>query len=423
MSISPIFWWGLRAAVAVAAVAFAATWPGDRPASPGVVYAATWEGDWVASTGHWVGTIKYSFDDTGDEAWTEAEKTVVREVTQEWEDLPDSNVDFDEVAAGGDVTLRWAEDNDRDGTAFRSSVAGRMTGGVGDNPPTGVDFHTDPSAGWYVDPDPTTDEAIPDGKWDFLSVAKHELGHVLGLKHTFGTVASMDTWSTGDRQRLTESDQEAAANLYLAALPEATPTPGVTVPKALTDEQLSAIAVAFIELFPLTGYELDETRTGVHSNDDWIAESLNVKEAPQFLEQHGRTTGHRTEYLSLSNPVYQIRISLSGFSTPDGAWGYLDNLAPFLEGGIGTSSTHEGMLQVIEPFTPSVALGDGSMGLTLGFSSQGTSYYQTYLAFTEGSLRTSVSLFTTPHPGDDVRSQGEELLVILRPIIVNTLEE
>ena len=113
---------------------------------------------------------------------------------------------------------------------------------------------------------------------------------------------------------------------------------------------------------------------------------------------------------------------MSAFGTTDGAWGYLDNLVPFWEGGIGTSSTHEGTLQVVKPFPPSVALGDGSIGVTLGFSSQGTSYYQTYLAFTEGSLRTSVSLFTTPPPGDDVRSQGEELIVILHPFVVNALE-
>ncbi|MCH7523102.1 MAG: hypothetical protein IH920_04960 [Chloroflexi bacterium] len=78
---------------------------------------------------------------------------------------------------------------------------------------------------------------------------------------------------------------------------------------------------------------------------------------------------------------------------------------------------------MVEPFTPGMMLGDGSVGVTLGFSDQGASYYQTYLAFTEGSLRTSVSLFTTPHPDDDVRNQAEELLIILRPIIVNALEE
>jgi hypothetical protein len=168
-----------------------------------------WQGNWDASTGHWVGTIRWSFDDGGQRAWTDAEKRVVREAIQEWEDLPDSNVRFDEVTDNPNVTFSWDEPPSGDG-----ETAGEMTGAQGDDPPTGAVFNPNPDAGWYVDADPTTDEPIPDGRWDLLSVAKHEIGHVLGFKHSFGTPEVMDTWGPDDRQHLTESDERAAAHLY-----------------------------------------------------------------------------------------------------------------------------------------------------------------------------------------------------------------
>ncbi len=206
--IRPILRWNLRVAIVLAALVLAVTWQGDRLPTSGVAHAATWEGNWDASTGHWVGDIKWKFD-VGGFHWTAAEKTVVRAAIAEWEALGDSSVNFEEVTEGADLSLTWD-----DFGADEGNTAGMMTGGENANAPTGVSFNQTATAGWYIDPDPTTDEAIPGGEWDLLSVAKHELGHAIGLKHTFGTISVMDSWTNGDRQHETEADAKAAAKLY-----------------------------------------------------------------------------------------------------------------------------------------------------------------------------------------------------------------
>ena len=207
--IRPAYWW-LVPAIFVARFSAAAY-------VTGVAYAADWEGNWESSTGKWVGTITYVFDDTGQRAWTEAEKKVVEEAIQEWEDLPDSDIDLEPVNATdeADIALKWDDPPSGDG-----ETAAEITGADGDDPPTGVNFNPKPDAGWYVDDDPTTDEPRPLVRWDLLSVAKHEIGHILGLKHVKDESASMDSWGPGDRQRLTESDQSAARNLYPILAPE-----------------------------------------------------------------------------------------------------------------------------------------------------------------------------------------------------------
>jgi hypothetical protein len=38
-------------------------------------------------------------------------------------------------------------------------------------------------AQWYFDPAPTASGSVPEGKADFVSVALHEIGHVLGFSN------------------------------------------------------------------------------------------------------------------------------------------------------------------------------------------------------------------------------------------------
>lgn len=231
---------GLLVLVAVAAAAsivlsYGAQQSGTR---------AQWTGDWDKSNGCYWGPIVVVFEgqpDGGSRDWTDAEKRVVLAAVSEWERILQELAKEGLYAACGKgatpglsesgswsseavrISFRWARGADRDGTRFRPGVAARMTGAVGGTRPTGVDFHDEAASGFYVDATPNEDgdDVWLPGHWDLLSVALHEIGHILGLKHPDTaelakkeTGSVMDTWLTGQRQRTTQFDKEALRALY-----------------------------------------------------------------------------------------------------------------------------------------------------------------------------------------------------------------
>src|SRR5258708_4737056 len=111
------------------------------------VQAATWSGNWESSLGHWSGTVTYNFDDSGYKAWTDAEKKVLREAIQEWNDLLKGTGVSLKEGTPADLRLYWDEN-------MEATTAGEMTGGDGTGAPTGVKFNPKPKAGIFVDPDP-----------------------------------------------------------------------------------------------------------------------------------------------------------------------------------------------------------------------------------------------------------------------------
>ncbi len=201
--------------------------------------SGTWHGRWLEK-GNWTGPISIRFDDSGESGWTQAQKNIVREAMKEWTDATNGVIQFTEVSYNANLNLKW--ENPPSNTPIHNYVHGmlygEMTGGIGDQAPHGIDFN--PNSPWYFDDDPYTDKSIPKDKVDFLSVAKHELGHSLGLHHAdSGTMHA--TINKGERHRLDEIDFQAAALNYAVSQPIAaktTPAPQVGLSTPVIDLNL-----------------------------------------------------------------------------------------------------------------------------------------------------------------------------------------
>jgi Ca2+-binding RTX toxin-like protein len=94
---------------------------------------------------------------------------------------------------GGNTLAQGGYSGQSTGTLFRNRIeASNFEPWVGN-----LSFDPSPNGGvindWFFDQTPTTSTDIPTGKWDFLSVAIHELGHALGI----GTAPISDQQGNG----------------------------------------------------------------------------------------------------------------------------------------------------------------------------------------------------------------------------------
>ncbi|MFW9788642.1 MAG: matrixin family metalloprotease [Candidatus Thorarchaeota archaeon] len=114
----------------------------------------------------------------------------------------ESCVSFSEVKSGGDISLSWESGDHGDGSAFDGP------GGVLAHAfyPQDGRLHFDEDELW-------TDDDPPTG-FDLVTVALHELGHILGLSHSTDTQAVMYAYYSGKRRTLRTDDKNGIQSIY-----------------------------------------------------------------------------------------------------------------------------------------------------------------------------------------------------------------
>ena len=191
-------------------------------------------------------TVPATYKFVDNRPWTDEEKKVVREALREWDVWICNTQTFVEVTGDTwDLSLRWGGSdlfrNWRDVPGYNYpgwdlTTANAMWTPDTLNPPWDTntypkkEIYFNSTRPWYVDPDPTTDEPVPVAKYDLLTIAKHEIGHGLGIKGDWGNTnvwptppagtssdeVMWDVTPKGVRKHLKPSDIEAlrALNTY-----------------------------------------------------------------------------------------------------------------------------------------------------------------------------------------------------------------
>jgi hypothetical protein len=141
----------------------------------------------AAGVSAWAGqayalTIVPTFDNSGAKAWTDTEKGVISQAISDWSsritDNRTINVTLDFTHAG--TTNTYVGEWQGGYTFFPGDSIYPWSSNATQTIHFNVDLMTGSNYLWF-DPTPTTSNDLPFAAWDGLSVARHEIGHMLGF--------------------------------------------------------------------------------------------------------------------------------------------------------------------------------------------------------------------------------------------------
>lgn len=171
--------------------------------------AATGVGEFVTGVGKWsTNNLTYSFQNYTNDIANSTIRWAIDHAFSLWS--AETPLRFRRVAngTGGDIVIRFVTGNHSDGFpfdgasnvlahAFFPSNAGSIRG----------DTHFDDAETWTV-------TVPPGGGIDLVTVAAHEFGHALGLRHSAVSTALMAPFYGGPRRFLSPDDIQGIQSLY-----------------------------------------------------------------------------------------------------------------------------------------------------------------------------------------------------------------
>lgn len=154
--------------------------------------------------------LRYAFGDMSRQIGADVAKAAVRRAIKTWVEAG-VGLSFLEVTSLPDFVVEWKPAKDPDCSLVGDYVA------HADYPPGFSIIMKNPPLPLHFDDDETkwVDGAVPDGV-DIETVALHQLGHILGLRHVSGADAVMNDRMDANttRRTLTQIDLEGIRNLY-----------------------------------------------------------------------------------------------------------------------------------------------------------------------------------------------------------------
>jgi hypothetical protein len=177
---------------------------GQETHSPGVA-------SFVASGGKWQSNqLTYKFINGTDDLPSDTERGIVRQAFDVWSEV--TPLTFTEVTGSTDATIliSWELGDHGDGASFDG--AGHVLAHAFFPPP--VNPHPGIAGDMHFDDAETWATTHGGGDIDLLSVAIHELGHALGLRHSNVSEAIMFPTYSGLKHTLAADDIEGIQSIY-----------------------------------------------------------------------------------------------------------------------------------------------------------------------------------------------------------------